>query len=210
LYLFLTLFRNNYLNSTVNSKHYIILFTILFFCLCCSATNAQSVSLESKTSPDLDFTFNSIEKYVNGITIPHALELNINTIGAEWDLYIGATSVTPGAFNVVNSYSNTGISPPPVSIIQARVYNSSNTPTSGSGFFPLTDIASPVYIIGSNANDATVNCGDANPTGTNAPGSYLSDPECYKLKVDLKLTPGLIYRPGLYTLRIDFILIEDL
>jgi hypothetical protein len=194
----------------VNSKHYIKLFTYILFVIVPAGTRAQSLSFDAKSSPDLDFTFNSIEKYINGITIPHALELNVNAIGSEWDLYIGATTTAAGSFNVVNTYSNTGISPPPVSLVQARIYNSNNTPVSGSGFIPLTDIATPVYIIGSNANDGTVNCGDPVPTGTNAPGSYLTDPECYKFKVDIKLVPGMNYRPGLYTLRIDFIIIEDL
>jgi hypothetical protein len=168
------------------------------------------LAFEAKSSPDLDFTFNSIDKYVNGIIVPHALELNVNAVGSEWDIYIGATTTAAGSFNVLNTYSSTGISPPPVSLMQARIYNSNNTPTSGSGFFPLTDVATPVYIIGTGANDAAVNCGDPIPTGTNTPGVYTSDPECYKFKVDLKIVPGMNYRPGLYTLRIDFIIIEDL
>jgi len=171
---------------------------------------AQSVSFDLKTTPDLEFSFNTIDKYINGITRPNALELNVTATGSEWDLYIGATTTTAGSFNVVSSYSNNGIAQLPVSIVQARVYNTNNTSLTGGGFVPLTDIAAPVYIIGGSSNDAAVNCGDVVPTGTNQPGSYLSDPECYKFKVDLKLVPGLVYRPGLYTLRIDFILIEDL
>ncbi|MEP7264009.1 MAG: hypothetical protein ABI772_05915 [Bacteroidota bacterium] len=196
----------------MKSRHNSFLKYIACCCLFLMSTdvNAQTFTFESKSSPDLDFTFNTIDKYVNGITLSHALDLNINAIGGEWDLYIGATTTAAGSFNVISSYSNTGITPPPVSLIQARVYNSNNTPVSGSGFFPLTDVASPVYIIGSNANDPTVNCGDAVPTGTNAPGDYLADPECYKMRVDLKLVPGLSFRPGLYTLRIDFIVIADL
>jgi hypothetical protein len=189
----------------------IICFIALGVCLLLSNySEGQSLTFDAKSSPDMEFNFNTIEKYINGITVPRALELNINAIGAEWDLYIGATTTTAGSFNVINSYSSTGITPPPVSLVQARVYNSSATPVSGAGFFPLTDIATPVYIIGGTANDPAVNCGDAVPTGTNTPGSYVLDPECYRLKVDLKLVPGLDYRPGLYTLRIDFILIEDL
>ena len=196
----------------MNHKYYKILcFLALGLCLLLSfKSNGQSLTFESKSSPDIEFNFNTIEKYINGIIVPHALELNINAIGSEWDLYIGATTTTAGSFNVINSYSTTGLTPPPVSLIQARVYNSSNTPVSGSGFIPLTDIATPLYIIGSAANDPAVGCADAVPTGTNTPGTYVLDPECYKLKVDLKLVPGLNYRPGLYTLRIDFIIIEDL
>lgn len=172
--------------------------------------SGQSVTFDLKTSPDLEFSFNTIEKYINGITRPNALELNVTATGSEWDLYIGATTTTAGTWNVVSNYSNTGIAQPPVNLVQARIYNTNNTPATGGGFFPVTDIATPVYIIGSNSNDVAVNCGDAVPVGTNQAGSYLTDPECYRFKVDLKIVPGLDYRPGLYTLRIDFILIEDL
>jgi len=198
-------------SSTVNSKRYISLLALLLPALFSFQTGkGQSLTFDSKSSPDIDFTFNTIEKYVNGIIIPQALELNVNAIGSDWDIYIGATTTAAGSFNVINTYSTTGLTPPPVSILQARIYNGSNTPQSGSGFFPLTDVATPTYIIGTNGNDATVNCADPDPTGTNSPGTYVTDPECYKFKIDLKLVPGLNYRPGLYTLRVDFIIIEDL
>ena len=185
-------------------------FVFLLFLFSTEKLVAQSVNFDLKTSPNVDFTFNTIAKYVNGIIIPHALELNVNVTGVQWDLYIGTTTTAAGSWNVINSYSTTGITPPPTSILQARIYNSSNTPLTGGGFFPLSDIASPTYLIGSNANDPGVNCSDPSPVGTNQPGSYTVDPGCYRFKVDLKLVPGMIYRPGLYTLRVDYVLIEDL
>jgi hypothetical protein len=123
---------------------------------------------------------------------------------------MGVTTTVAGSWNVTSTYSSTGISPPPVTILEARIYNSGNTPQTGAGFFPLSDVAVPVYLIGTAANDATVNCGDPVPTGTNAPGDYTTSPSCYKFNVDLKIDPGYTYRPGLYTLRVDFYLIEDL
>jgi hypothetical protein len=187
--------------------------TLLLFVFVLTVTTgsiAQSVNFELKTSPNVDFTFNTIDKYVNGITVPHALELDVNVTGSQWDLYIGTSTTAAGEWNVLTSYSTTGISPPPSGILQARIYNISNTPQTGAGFFPLTDIASPTYIIGSNGNDPAVNCSDPSPVGTNQPGDYSVDPECYRFKVDLKLVPGMNYRPGLYNMRVDFILIEDL
>ena len=172
--------------------------------------SAQSVAFDLKTSPNIDFKFRSISDYQNGIIIPNALELKVDAIGTQWDLYVGTTTVSPGLWDVVNSYSTTGISPPPVGLLQARIYNSNNTSQTGSGFFPLTDIASPVYVIGSGSNDVGVNCGDPSPMGTNQPGDYASSPGCYKFHVDLKIIPGLNYRSGKYFLRVDYILIEDL
>jgi hypothetical protein len=58
--------------------------------------------------------------------------------------------------------------------------------------------------------DPAINCSDSNPTGTNTPGSYTTDPNCYQFRVDLRITPGLNYRPGLYNLQIEFIIAPDL
>jgi len=175
-----------------------------------NATAQGSGGFDLTTSPNVDFTFNTFEKYQNGIIVPHVLQLNINVSGAEWDLYMGATTNVAGSMNVISSYSNVGISPPPISIVQARVYNLSNTQQTGGAFFPVTDVATPIYLIGSAANDPTVTCGDPVPTGTNVPGDYLTSPSCYKFNLDLKITPGFTYRPGLYTVRVDFYIIEDL
>jgi len=186
------------------------LFIMGIFMLTTHVVKSQSYSFDMKTSPSIDFSFNTINKCIYGITVPNALELNVNVTGGEWDLYIGATTSTAGSWNLITGYSNTGNSTLPVGLLQARVYNANNTSITGAGFFPLTDIATPVYMIGGIGNDPAVNCGDAVPVGTNQAGTYLSDPSCYRFKVDLKLVPGLVYRPGLYTLRIDYILIEDL
>ena len=177
---------------------------------CSRNSKAQSTVFELKSTPNVDFTFNTIDKYIQGITMPHLLELNVNATGLQWDLYVGATTSAAGSWNLVTGYASTGIYPPPVSLLQVRVYNTNNTPLTGAGFFPLTDIGTPTYLVGSTANDPAVNCADLNPVGTNQPGDYLADPSCYKFKVDLKLTPGLTYRPGMYSLRVDFILIPDL
>lgn len=191
-------------------KHFILQTLVVVGILIGMHANGQSVSFDLKTSPNIDFTFNTIDKCVNGIIKPHALDLNVNVTGAQWDLYVGATTTAAGSWNVLTSYSTSGITPPPVNILQARMYNSSSTQLTGGGFFPVNDIATPTYVIGSSANDPGVNCSDPSPVGTNQPGDYTSDPGCYRFRVDLKLVPGLIYRPGFYSLRVDFILIEDL
>jgi len=185
----------------------------LLFIVCCllsASSNGQSFTFDLKTSPNIDFTFNTIDKYKTGIIIPHALELKVVAAGGQWDLYMGATVTSTGNWNVISSYSSTGISPPPIGLLQARIYNIKNTEEIGPGFFALTDIAMPTYIIGTAARDTIHNCSDMNPIGTNQPGNYNADPGCYRFNVDLKVNPGFTYRPGLYTLRVDFIIIEDL
>lgn len=172
-----------------------------------TALLAQSVSFALKTSPNASFVFDSIDKYNNGIVIPSFATLKVEAVGTEWDLYVGTTTTTGGQFDVNTTYGTSGISSIPVSILQARVFNASGTSQTGSSFFNLTDIANPVYLIGTTGNDAPVNCTAA---GTNVAGSYTTQPQCYTFKVDLKATPGLNYRTGSYSLRVDFVLIQDL
>jgi len=77
-----------------------------------------------------------------------------------------------------------------------------------AGFFPIQDILTPTYVIGSAlAPDGAVACPNM---GANQPGSYLTSPSCYKFNVDLKITPGLGYQAGSYSIRIDYLLVEDL
>ena len=169
--------------------------------------NAQSLDFELKTSPDVIFDFNTIQKYTNGITVMNACELNIRAVGVEWDLYVGATTTNIGFWDISAQYSNSGADPP-IDIMQLQFRNSSNT-SIVPGFFTIQDIGTPTYIIGSSADDAAVNCP---AQGTNTPGDYQTSPGCYKFRVDIKITPGLnpIYKSGTYTLRIDYRLVEDL
>lgn len=168
---------------------------------------AQSVSFALKTSPNVSFVFDTIDKYNYGIVLPSFVTLKVETVGTEWDLYVGTTTTTGGVFDVNTTYGTSGISSIPVSILQARVYNASGTSQTGTSFFNLTDIATPVYLIGSAANDPAVACSGS---GTNVAGSYTTQPQCYSFKVDLKATPGLNYKAGFYSLRVDFVLIQDL
>jgi hypothetical protein len=172
-----------------------------------SFLKAQSVSFALKTSPSSTLTFDTFDKYQYGIVLPNFVTLKVETIGTEWDLYVGTTTTVAGVFDMNNSYGTTGSASIPVNILQARVYTTSNSTQTGTSFFNLNDIASPTYLIGSSANDAAITCGSV---GTNVAGSYTSDPQCYNFKVDLKATPGLGYRAGSYSLRIDFILVQDL
>ena len=171
------------------------------------SAEGQSVSFGiTSASSNISFDFNTINKYKTGIIFYNAFELNIDVSGTQWDLYVGATTTVAGDFDVTSTYSSTGTTPP-ISILKMQFRNSNNTSLM-SGFFPLTDISTPTYIIGTSAApDLSISCPNV---GTNVAGSYTTNPGCYKFKVDMKITPGFAYKSGLYTLRIDYILVEDL
>ncbi len=173
---------------------------------------AQTVSVDLATPANLEFTFNTINKLINGIVIPNAIVLNVEATGGQWDLYVGSVTTIAGTWDNAQYYTTSGNGAPPVNLLQMRVHNLTGTPQI-SGYVPMQDIAtSTLDIIGNHlsAPDPAVNCGDIIPVGTNTPGSYTTDPQCYQFKVDLKMAPGTLYRPGLYTMQIEYIIAEDL
>ena len=184
---------------------------IFFICQLPNLSKAQTVDIDLISATNVDFRFDTFYKLTNGIFIANAITFNIEAIGTQWDLYMGSVTSVPGVWDNVQYYGSSGNSAPSVNIVQTRVHNLSGTPQI-SGFVPLQDIAtSTLDIIGNhNIVDAAVNCSDPSPVGTNTAGSSLSDPQCYQFRVDLRIVPGYTYRPGLYTLQIEFIVAPDL
>ena len=176
-----------------------------------STTNAQ-VDISVVSNPNIEFKFNTVQKLTNGIVIPDAITFNIIAIGTNWDLYAGSVTGTVGTWDNAQYYTTSGNGFPPVNILEMRVHNLSSTPQI-SGYHVMQDISTTTLDIIGNHNfapDPAVNCSDASHTGTNTPGSYVTDPQCYQFKVDLKCTPGIQYRPGVYTLELEFIVAPDL
>jgi hypothetical protein len=153
----------------------------------------------------VDFVFNTVQKYQSGLLAMNAITLRITATGTNWDLYLGAETDVAGSWDVVTTYGLNG-DVPDVEMLKVRFRNTANTSQEAT-FFDLTDIGTPVYIIGSAIADPSINCPD---TGTNTPGSYLTDPQCYQFNVDLQITPGFTLRPGLYKLNIKYVIVEDL
>jgi hypothetical protein len=171
----------------------------------CNIAKTQSVSFEIKTSPAIHFDFNTVQKFITGITAMNVCQLNINAVGTQWDLYVGATTTVAGQWDVNSVYAPVG-TVPTIDIVQLQFRNASSTSQVPS-FFPIQDILTPTYIIGSAAPDAAIACP---ATGTNQAGNYLSSPGCHKFSVDLKIIPGLGLQPGSYSIRIDYVLVQDL
>ncbi len=187
------------------NKIYTILFISITILFSSNINGQETVGFELKTQSSIIFDFNTVQEYISGIKYMNAMTLNINST-QRFDIYVGATTTTAGLWDVTSSYSSGG-DQPPTSILQIQFRNANST-SKVSGFFPLQDILSPTYIIGSDIKpDIEILC-PAN--GTNAAGSYLTTPNCYKFNVDLKIVPGLTYKSGLYNLRVDYIIISDL
>src|SRR4051812_18787810 len=89
----------------ISAHLHIILFAVLLYSF---STHAQGVEFELKTSPTVDFTFNTIQKYQNGIIIHDAVVLDVVAAGTQWDMYIGTSTSAAGTFDNVQYYSNIG------------------------------------------------------------------------------------------------------
>lgn len=182
-----------------------------FFMIITCAVKAQSVAIEIASDPNVQFNFNTIDQLINGIVIPNAITVNIASDSAQWDLYTGAVTTVANQWDNVQYYTTSGVGNIPVNILSMRAHNLSNTQLT-SGYIPMQDIAtSTMDIIGNHlSTDPRISCSDANNIGTNAPGSFLTDPQCYQFRIDLKASPGIMYRPGTYTMQIVFIIAQDL
>lgn len=180
----------------------LVLLVLLFFFSVSSF--AQNFQFALKTAPTVNFIFNTIDKYQNGLIQYNYLQLRIET-DRTWDLHVGASTSVQGEWDEDLRYSNTGTTPP-IGLLELRLRNAQNT-SQQDDFFPIRDVNDPVYIIGSANLDAETGCGNE---GANAAGSYLTNPGCYLFNLDLKIKPGITYRPGLYRMEIVFTLYENL
>lgn len=138
------------------------LLLLTVFHLFASYCFAQSLDISITRGTDLDFTFTTIRQYTNGVIRPNATEFRVES-SAEWDLYVGAQTTTPGQWDLLTAYSSAGSSTVPVSILEIRAVSHGGT-SQQNNFFQLRDVSNPVYLIGSGADDALVNSG----VGTNA------------------------------------------
>ncbi len=177
----------------------------LLFCWLPVKSQDGNLSLETVSDPEVTFLFNTIQKFQSGISVQNAINLRVTAVDVNWDLYVYAETDVPGLWNEVLSYSDYGLHPES-GLLELRFRNAANTPNI-DGFFPIDDISNPAYIIGSPGADPDINCPEM---GTNTPGNYIDQPQCYEFTVDMRIQPGFDHRPGLYTLNVMYVIVEDL
>ncbi len=200
---------------SISYMRYFRLLSLLIFVSLEFTSLAQKVQFDLKTSPNISFDFNTIQKYNTGIVYLNAMTLNLEVedppapgSAISFDLYVGAEDETLNSTTVwheIQSYSNTGTTPG-VDLVQLRFRNTNST-SQVNGFFNLTEYANPTYIIGTPAKDGIINC----PLqGTNEAGKYDTNPGCFKFRVDIKIKPDFTYKSGLYELYIHYRIVENL
>ena len=159
------------------------------------AMDLQGVlDLTLATDPNVEFTFNTIPSYVNGIIKPNVTELRVEST-VPWDLFVQAETVN---WSQLQAFSSAGTSTIPSTLLEVRVID-------GAGNSALTDFTNltdtRLDIIG------TVGAGDGVAAGT-----YLTTPDSHFFRVDYRIVPTLTaqYQAGFYGLNVIYTLAEDL
>src|SRR4051812_21075187 len=109
-------FIRKYMPLRMHRHFFVVLFTLSSI----YNAKAQSVTFDLKTNPSVDFTFNTIEKYLHGIIMHDAVILDIVAVGTQWDLYVGSSTAVAGTWDNIQYYSGVGNSSPPMSLLQVQ------------------------------------------------------------------------------------------
>ncbi|MGW8122660.1 hypothetical protein ACV07N_08360 [Roseivirga echinicomitans] len=159
------------------------------------AMDLQGVlDLTLATDPNVEFTFNTIPSYVNGIIKPNVTELRVEST-VPWDLYVQAETTN---WAQLQAFSSAGTSTVPSTLLEVRVMDGAGT-SALNNFTALTDAR--LDIVG------TVGAGDGVAAGT-----YLTTPDSHFFRVDYRIVPTLTaqYQAGFYGLNVIYTLAEDL
>lgn len=159
------------------------------------AMDLQGVlDLTLATDPNVEFTFNTIPSYVNGIIKPNVTELRVEST-VPWDLYVQAETAN---WSQLQAFSSAGTSTIPSTLLEVRVIDGAGS-SALTDFTALTDTR--LDIVG------TVAAGDGV-----AAGSYLTTPDSHFFRVDYRIIPTLTaqYQAGYYGLNVIYTLAEDL
>ena len=146
------------------------------------------------TDPNVEFTFNTIPSYVNGIIKPNVTELRVEST-VPWDLYVQAETAQ---WDQLQPFSSAGTDEILSTVLEVRVIDGANN-SALTDFTGLTDTR--LDIVGTVAASDGI-----------AAGSYLTDPTTHFFRVDYRIVPTLTaqYQAGYYGLNVIYTLAEDL
>lgn len=184
-------------------------------------TVCNNVVLEIKEQPAVDFVFDDMRDYFAGITKEGVITLKVDVEdltpslnSCKWKLIMevnNSPELGTNADEWVRDFlytSNPTPTSPQIDILSIKVSNSCNTPIYDN--FQIFDLnGDEIDIIKDlNINNPTTPC--ASNVIVNGAGNYKTNYDQYIFKVSFKVDPAFTYSPGIYHLKIDFKLIEDI
>lgn len=163
-----------------------------------------------------DFTFDTMGKYLTGITQSGVttLKLTVTELAApcRWQLHanIDNGGVAPNTeWELVTPYSAAGPPHALINLLQLRIRNECNTSLSGTGFVNIANTGANIDIVESPG--VSIAPGACTGVNVNRPGSYLTNYGEFSFTVDYRIVfPALVYRPGVYQVTVRYCLTEDI
>lgn len=172
------------------------------------------VQFVPNTTVTADFTFDTFSKYLSGITYNAVATVRVQVDeqappdpNCKWLLRMEVDNNPAAGTNVTDwetrvDYSPTSSAPEPtIDILNVRVDNPCNTPFNAGVYQTFTNHGDQLDII---QNTGVVITAGSCVTNVNGPGSFYTNYDEFTFKVDLRISPGFNYRPGIYELELIF------
>lgn len=197
-----------------------LLFTASLFPVALHAQiHCGSLELEANAPINANFTFDSFSSYQAGITLNNVATLRVRVEeqaipdpACKWFLTMEVNN-NPGAGTVASewetlSHYGLGTAPNPVmDILQVRIRNGCQTSPLDGVFQNFENNGDILDII---ADLLPLTAAGSCTQNVNGPGSYLTNYDEYTFTVDLRVAPGYLFSPGIYELRVQFHLEEQM
>ena len=200
------------------SKHIILVALLLVFSNLKAQLHCGLVEIDPNTTVDATMTFDSFSEYSGGITMNSVARVRIRVEDqavvdplCSWNLTMQvknnpSAGTPPSEWEELVQYGSGFANNPTIGDLQIRVRNSCTTsPIDGlfqnfSNHGDLIDIIAPML-----PKTPAGSCTD----NVNGPGSYITNYDEFNFDIDLRVSPGFTYNPGIYQLQISFHLEEN-
>jgi hypothetical protein len=177
-----------------------------------------NVELTPNTPLSALFSFDEFRDYQAGIVLSNVATLRVSVQdlvvpdpSCSWHLTVlvdnNPAAGTPGTeWEELSPYGMGSGNNPTIDALEIRVRNNCQTSPSNGIFRPFANNGDVLDII---APLLPVTAGGSCTANVNGPGSYLTQPGEYSFAVDLRVTPGFAFDPGIYLLSLRFHLEEN-
>ena len=187
------------------------------------------LNLTMTTSPQVDFTFKTIQEYNLGITRFNATQLEVDATLA-WDLFVYASA---DSWTQVESYSTNGNDYLPAEVLELQSSVTSSAPVNCNAFTSLLGLTNSTVAAGVPTAATQFLAGEFGTVAAGgsafAPGTAANNPTTHKFRIDMRLKPGIpasfpnstvllsangnnedYAQAGYYYLEVVYSLVEDL
>lgn len=197
--------------------------TLFFLWIVSFSATAQihcgSVSIDPNTAATANLVFDTFSDYQGGVTINSVATVRVRVEDqaipdpdCRWFLYMEVYN-NPGAGTPAGEWETlfqygAGTAPTPdIDILQVRVRNACQTAPIDGVFQNFNNDGDILDII---ADLLPLTPAGSCAQNVNGPGDYLTNYNEYTFTIDIRVTPGFLFSPGIYELGVKFHLEEQM